>query len=120
MPIVRADVPVGFSDPRKEAIRGAIKAAIVMALAPEESKYIYVGVCEVFAPVGDGAPSVTIDLRTGYETERKDLLATAISDAFAATAGIDPRDVYMLFRETDAANHYCGGMPLADRVPADG
>ncbi len=120
MPIVRADVPIGFSDPRKEALRGAIKAAIIKALAPKETKYIYVAIRDVFAPVGDGAPSVTVDLRPGRETERKDLLAAAISGAFAEAAGIDPRDVYLLFRETDAANHYCGGMPLADWVPADG
>ena len=120
MPIVRADIPAGFSEPRKEALRSAIKAAIIEALAPKETKYIYVAIRDVFAPVGDGAPTVTVDLRPGRETERKDVLAAAIANAFAGTAAIDPADVYLLFRETDAANHYCGGTPLADWVPADG
>lgn len=119
MPIVRADIPLGCSDDEKEALRAAIKAAIVKALAPKETKYIYVAIRDVFAPSGDGAPTVTVDLRPGRETERKNALAQAIAGAFTETTGTDPRDVYLLFRETAAANHYCGGRPLPDWVPAD-
>ncbi len=119
MPIVRADVPKGYTDAKKEAIRAAIKAAIIKALAPKETKYIYVALREVFAPEGDGAPTVTVDLRPGREVARKAALAGAIAGAFAETAGTDPKDIYLLFRETQAADHYCGGTPLADWVPAD-
>ncbi len=87
MPIVRANLPRGLSDETKEALRQALKAAIVRALAPKETKYIYVALREVFAPVGDG---------------------------------IAAEDVYLLFRETPAENHYCGGTPLPAWVPADG
>ena len=120
MPVVRADVPRGYSDERKEALRQAIKGAIIEALSPKETKYIYVAVREVFAPVGDGAPTVTVDLRPGRETERKAALARGIAGAFAATLGIEAREIYLLFRENPAENHYCGGEPLPAWVPADG
>jgi len=70
--------------------------------------------------IGDGVPLVTIDLRPGREPERKAALATAIADVLGEIAGIKPEDVYVLFRENPAENHYCGGKPLADWVPADG
>ncbi|MEN8197366.1 MAG: tautomerase family protein [Pseudomonadota bacterium] len=119
MPIVRADIPHGYSDEQKRAIHTALKQAIITALAPKETKYIYVALRDVFADVGDGAPTVTVDLRPGREAERKAALAKAIAGAFGAAAGIDAADIYLLFRENNAANHYCGGAPLADWVPAD-
>jgi len=119
MPVVRADVPIGFDDVRKEKLRQAIKAGIIQALAPKETKYIYVAIRDVFAPVGDGAPTVTIDLRPGRESARKQALADAVAAAFQAEAGISREDIYLLFRENTAANHYCGGSPLPDWVPAD-
>ncbi len=70
MPIVRADLPQGMTDGRKQALCQAIKGAV--------------------------------------------------AQAFQATAGIDWQDVYLLFRETPAENHYCGGTPLPNWVPADG
>ncbi len=42
MPIVRADLPKELSDETKKALRQAIKAAIVSALAPKKARYIYV------------------------------------------------------------------------------
>ncbi len=120
MPIVRADLPQGLSDTEKEALRQAIKAAVIGALAPKETKYIYVALREVFAKVGDGGPTVTVDLRPGRETARKDALASAIAEAFQTAAGVDAADLYLLFRENPAENHYCGGTPLPAWVPADG
>ncbi len=35
-------------------------------------------------------------------------------------AGIAAEDIYLLFRETPAENHTCGGTPLPNWVPADG
>ncbi len=120
MPIVRADLPQGLSDETKEALRQALKAAIVSALAPKETRYIYVALREVFAPLGDGAPTVTVDLRPGRESARKAALASAIAEAMQSAAGIAREDIYLLFRETPAENHYCGGTPLPNWVPADG
>ncbi len=71
MPIVRADLPQGLSDEIKEALRQALKAAVVSALAPKETRYIYVALREVFAPVGDGAPTVTVDLRSPRPSYRR-------------------------------------------------
>ena len=34
-------------------------------------------------------------------------------------AGLAAEDNYVLFRETPAENHYAGGSPLPDWVPAD-
>ena len=120
MPIVRADLPQGLSDATKEALRQALKAAVVRALAPKETRYIYVALREVFAPLGDGAPTVTVDLRPGRESARKAALAQAIAEAMQTAAGIAAEDVYLLFRETPAENHTCGGTPLPNWVPADG
>ncbi len=46
-------------------------------------------------------------------------LAQAIAEAMQTAAGIAAEDVYLLFRETPAENHYCGGTPLPNWVPAD-
>ena len=35
------------------------------------------------------------------------------------TMGVEATDIYVLFRENPAENHYCGGTPLAPWVPAD-
>lgn len=119
MPIVRVELPYGFSQEKKAQARLAVKHAVLKTLAPKESKYDYVAIREVFGDIGDGVPVVTVDLRPGREQERKSALAAAIAQALGEVAGIRPDDVYVLFRETVAANHYCGGKPLAEWVPAD-
>lgn len=119
MPIVRVELPHGISDDQKARTREAVKAAVLKTLAPKETKYDYVAIREVFGEIGDGVPVVTVDLRPGREQERKAALARAIAESLEATLGIQARDVYVLFRETVAANHYCGGSPLPEWVPAD-
>lgn len=114
MPLVRADIPRGYPDQTKKQLRQAIKEAINKALDPKITKYIYVAIRDVYAEIGDGAPSVTVDLRPGRETERKAALAEFIGEAFAKTLGVDARDVYLLFREAPASDHYCGGKPLPE------
>lgn len=117
MPLVRADIPQGYSDETKKKLRGAIKEAINKALDPKVTKFIYVAIREAYAEIGDGAPSVTIDLRPGREARRKAALARLIGGAFAETLNVDPRDLYLLFRETPASDHYCGGAPLPEWRP---
>lgn len=118
MPIVRIELPRGFSDEQKVRTRQAVKAAVLKTLAPKETKYDYVAIREVFCEIGDGAPVITVDLRPGREQERKAALAKAMAKSLEAVLGIEARDVYVLFRETVAANHYCGGKPLPEWVPA--
>lgn len=114
MPIVRIDLPYGYPEDYKERLRQSAKAAVISALAPPDVRYVYVGVREVFARVGDGVPTVTVDLRPGREADRKPALAQALADSVASVAGIGREHIYVLFRVSEAANHYCGGEPLPE------
>ena len=73
---------------------------------------------EVFAGIGDGVPLVTVDLRPGRGPNRKKALADAIAVLLETELDVDARDIYVLFRETPAENHYTGGNPLPPWVPA--
>lgn len=119
MPIVRVELPHGFPDEKKAQARQAVKTAVLKTLAPKETKYDYVAIREVFGEIGDGVPVVTVDLRPGREQERKAALAESIAKSLEAVLGIEAQHVYILFRETVAANHYCGGKRLTEWVPAD-
>ena len=119
MPIVRVELPEGTPTEVKAEARNRVKQAVLDTLAPKESKYDYVAIREVFGEIGDGVPVVMVDLRPGREESRKEALAHAIAAALGDVAGIKPEDVYVLFRENPANNHYCGGKPLPGWVPAD-
>ena len=119
MPVIRLEVPAGTPADTQETIRIAVKAAVLKTLAPKQTKYDYVAVREVVAEIGDGVPLVEIALRPGREPERKKALVDAIAEILNDTMGVDATDVYVLFREHPAENHYCGGTPLAPWVPAD-
>jgi phenylpyruvate tautomerase PptA (4-oxalocrotonate tautomerase family) len=117
MPVVRVDIPSGQSNETKSALQKAIKESIVAAIDPKITKYIYIAIHDVYAEAGDGAPLVTVDLRPGRETERKAALAEKLSQAFSSTLGTRPEDLYVLFRETPASEHFCGGKPLPEWRP---
>ncbi len=119
MPVIRIEVPEGTAADTKRTIREDVKEAVLKTLAPKETKYDYVAVREVFGEIGDGLPLVTVDLRPGRETERKKALVDAISSVLNSQLQINAKDVYVLFRETPAFNHYTGGTPLPEWVPAD-
>ena len=119
MPVIRLEVPTGTPADTQEAIRIAVKAAVLKTLAPKQTKYDYVAVREVVAKIGDGVPLVEIDLRPGREPERKKALVDAIAEILNDTMGVDAADIYVVFRENPAENHYCGGEPLPPWVPAD-
>jgi len=119
MPVIRIEVPELTSQETKRAIRDGIKAAVLKTLAPKETKYDYVAVREAFGDIGDGLPLVTVDLRPGREQERKQALVDEICTILHEQLNIKRQDVYVLFRETPAENHYTGGKPLPDWVPAD-
>ncbi len=119
MPVIRIDVPEQTGHAAKAAIRDGVKAAVLRTLAPKETKYDYVSIVEAFGVIGDGLPLVSVDLRPGREPERKKALVDAIAEILQAELGVAPADVYVLFRETPAENHYTGGTPLPAWVPAD-
>jgi phenylpyruvate tautomerase PptA (4-oxalocrotonate tautomerase family) len=121
MPIVRVDVPA-VSPQIKQTLRREIKRAIDEVLDPgqggkfpETCKWIYVSVREAFGEIGDGLPTVTIDTRPGRKPETKLRLANAICDIFEKTMGT--RDVYVLLRETAAADHIGAGVSLPEWKP---
>lgn len=118
MPVIRIEVPEGTSLDIKKRIREGTKQAVLDTLAPKETKYDYVAVREVFGEIGDGVPLVTVDLRPGREPERKKALVDAIAKLLKTELNVEPADVYVLYRENPAENHYCGGTPLAPWVPA--
>jgi phenylpyruvate tautomerase PptA (4-oxalocrotonate tautomerase family) len=117
MPVVRVDIPEGHSAETKSALKGAIKDAIVETLDPKIPKYIYLSIRDAYGEVGDGLPLVTVDLRPGREAGRKAALVEMLDKAFLDILGIRPDDLYVLFRETPASEHYCGGQPLPDWKP---
>jgi phenylpyruvate tautomerase PptA (4-oxalocrotonate tautomerase family) len=119
MPLIRIEVPEGTPQATKKRIRAGVKKAVLDTLAPKEIKYDYVAVTEVFAELGDGVPLVTVDLRPGRDAARKKALTDAIATILQVELNSDPADLYVLFRENPAKNHYTGGTPLADWVPAD-
>ncbi len=119
MPVIRIEVPEGTQTPVKKRIRDGVKLAVIDTLAPKEVKYDYVAVREAFGEIGDGLPLVTVDLRPGREASRKKALTDAIAAILHAELGVDPVDLYVLFRENPAENHYTGGTPLPDWVPTD-
>jgi len=118
MPVIRIEVPEGTAADIKRRIREGTKQAVLDTLAPKETKYDYVAVSEVFGEIGDGVPLVTVDLRPGREPERKKALVDALATLFNNELAVEPADLYVLYRENPAENHYCGGEPLPAWVPA--
>ena len=118
MPVIRIEIPEGVSVATKRRIRKGAKQAVLDTLAPKETKYDYVAVREVFGEIGDGVPLVTVDLRPGREAERKKALADALATLLNEELNVAPQDVYVLYRENPAENHYCGGEPLVPWEPA--
>ena len=119
MPLIRIDLPEGVSNDDKEKIQKKVREVVLKTLAPKQVRYDYVSIRESFGIIGDGLPVVDVDLRPGREPERKKGLVDGISSVLKDILDIDPEDVYCIFRETPAHNHYTGGEPLPDWVPAD-
>ena len=119
MPLIRIDLPEGVSNDDKEKIQKKVREVVLKTLAPKQVRYDYVSIRESFGIIGDGLPVVDVDLRPGREPERKKGLVDGISSVLKDILNIDPKDVYCIFRETPAHNHYTGGEPLPDWVPAD-
>ena len=119
MPLIRIDVPEGVTKEKKEIIHKGVREIVLNTLAPKEVKYDYVSIREAFGVIGDGLPVVDIDLRPGREPERKKALVDGIAALLDKILGVKEEDIYCIFRETPAHNHYTGGSPLPEWVPAD-
>ena len=122
MPIVRVDVPLNTPRTTKDVLRAEIKRAINEVLDPgqggkfpETCKWIYVSIREAYGEIGDGLPTVTVDTRPGRKQETKLRLANALCDVF--DKAMHTRDVYVLLRETKAADHIGAGVPLPEWKP---
>ena len=118
MPIIRITVPEGTASSKKDLIRTDIKSAVLRTLAPKETKYDYVSVSEAYGVIGDGLPVVDVDLRPGRSPERKKALVDEIALILLDTLSVKAEDIYILFRENPAENHYTGGTPLPEWRPA--
>ena len=118
MPLIRVVVPEGTSPAKKHNIRTNIKEAVLRTLAPKETKYDYVSISEAFGVIGDGLPVVDVDLRPGRSPERKKALVDEISRILLEELNVKEEDIYVLFRENPAENHYTGGTPLPEWKPA--
>ncbi len=119
MPLIRIDLPEGVSKENKMIIHKKVREVVLRTLAPKQVRYDYVSIREAFGVIGDGLPVIDVDLRPGREPERKKGLVDGIAEVLRDVLGIDPEDIYCIFRETPAHNHYTGGEPLPDWVPAD-
>lgn len=117
MPIVRVQIPEGYSNEVKHRLADGLRDAINEAIDPgqndrfpETRKWIYPAITEAYGELGRGLPTVTIDTRPGRTQEQKDLVAKLICDLFEEVMGT--RDVYVLLRTTEAADHLAGGTAL--------
>jgi phenylpyruvate tautomerase PptA (4-oxalocrotonate tautomerase family) len=119
VPVIRIEVPEGTAPETKKIIREQVKHAVLMTLAPKETKYDYVAIREAFGEIGDGLPLVEVDLRPGREPARKKALVDAIAAILDNELQVKAEDIYVLFRETPAPGHYTGGTPLPEWVPPD-
>lgn len=119
MPRVSIDIPSGLSSSSIEIVRVRVKKTIYEILTTKEEKYDYVVIREVHAEIGDGAPFISIDLRPGRSSKQKQAFVDIVAEIIFDELGIEREDIYILFRETEAANHFCGGKPISDFVPPE-
>ena len=119
MPIVRVDIPEGYTAAHKERLRQGIKKAVDEALVSSQNNkfsetrnWLYVSIHEAFGKIGDGLPTVIIDTCPGQTQDQKDLCADLIFDVFEMF--MDTRNVYVLMRTTDAVDHLTGAPALRD------
>tara|TARA_Y100001960_G_scaffold332778_1_gene434774 strand:+ start:586 stop:957 length:372 start_codon:yes stop_codon:yes gene_type:complete len=122
MPIVRVQIPEGYSNEVKDQIAEGLRDAINASIDPgqndrfpETRKWIYPAITEAYGQLGRGLPTVTIDTRPGRPQEKKDLCAKLICDLFEEVMGT--RDVYVLLRESATADHLAGGVALPVWTP---
>ena len=108
-----------FYQTLKKQIYSKVREVVLKTLAPKEVKYDYASIREAFGYIGDGLPVIDVDLRPGRDARRKKALVDGVSEVLKQTLNISKEDVYCLFRETLAHNHYTGGELLSEWVPSD-
>ena len=118
MQLIRIDIPEGVSTDIKKQIHFKVREVVLKTLAPKEIKYDYVSIREAFGFKGDGLPVIDVDLRPGRDAIRKKAFVDGISEVLKDTQNISKKDIYCLFRETPAHNHYTVGESLPEWVPS--
>ena len=119
MPLIRINIPERVSTNIEKQIHSNVIEVLLKTLAPKEVKYDYVSIREASGYIGDGLPVIDVDLRSGRDTRRKKALVDGISEVLKQILNITKEDVYCLFREIPAHNHYTGGKPLPEWVASD-
>lgn len=108
MLIAHIHIPPGYLLDYKETVRQAVRTAAATALDIADPNLVYVSVSEAHGRIGDGLPTVMLDLPPIADPQRKAALAAQVAQAVAAHAGGSTDDVYLLIRETASENHYFG------------
>ncbi len=108
MLIAHIHIPPGYLLDYKETVRQAVKTAAATALDIADQNLVYVSVYEAHGRIGDGLPTVMLDVMPITDPERKAALAAQVAQAVSAHAGGSIDDAYVLIRETATENHYCG------------
>jgi len=114
MPFVCLELPQGLARDAVESLRKHVKAAIREHLATRDPRYDYAVIHE--GALEQGFAGVTVDLRPGRTEGQKQGFVDAICRALSDMTGITSENVYVVFREVLAANHYCGGKPIREYV----
>jgi phenylpyruvate tautomerase PptA (4-oxalocrotonate tautomerase family) len=113
MPFVCLEVPVNLTQEASELIRAGVKAAIHKHLASSDPKFDFVAIHEISEQIA----GVTVDLRPGRTPRQKQGFVDAVGTLLGQQFGISANDIYVLFREISAENHYCGGHPITPFTP---
>ena len=113
MPFVCLEIPAVLTRQTADTIRLGVKGAIHKHLATKDPKFDFVAVHEVSEQIA----GVTIDLRPGRTAEQKQGFVDEVGALLGQQLGISAEDIYVVFREIVAENHYCGGHPIAPFKP---
>jgi phenylpyruvate tautomerase PptA (4-oxalocrotonate tautomerase family) len=119
MPFVCLELPSSLPRDTASSLRAKIKSAIHQHLATKDPTYDYVVIHEESADFDSAMAGVTVDLRAGRSELQKQTFVDETCEALRQYVGIKRQNVYVLFRESIAANHYCGGKAIGEFVPPE-
>jgi phenylpyruvate tautomerase PptA (4-oxalocrotonate tautomerase family) len=119
MPFVCIELPNKAPRDAVSHLRESIRTAIGEHLATKEHKYDFVMIHEGSVSAEDVMVGLTVDLRPGRTDHQKQAFVDASCNAIRQYLGIKPENVYAVFREVVAANHFCGGKPISAYVPPE-
>jgi phenylpyruvate tautomerase PptA (4-oxalocrotonate tautomerase family) len=119
LPFVCIELPNKAPRHAVSHLRESIRTAIGEHLATKDHKYDFVMIHEGSVSAEEAMVGLTVDLRPGRTDHQKQAFVDASCNAIRQCLGIKPENVYALFREVVAANHFCGGKPISAYVPPE-